>query len=127
MNIRSAVDEGRKQKALSRLLHLPVPIAFFDDIFLFIITQSRLGKRYRTNGAKQIFIDILGGILHFYAVFCNAGNVIGSMHQNDIIILSVCIIGNHQVEKLIHERLVFQTPVPQLQQKFLLSAGHLLL
>ena len=89
--IRIPVVKGRKQKALDRRFHQPVPVAVFNGICKAVVAQSGFRKLDGTDGALYKFVYIIRRVKHLSAVSCLGRDIVGTVDKDDIIIFAIVI------------------------------------
>ncbi len=62
---------------------------------------------YRTDAAEYVIVYIVRSVIHLYAICGLAGNIIGDMDQDNIIIFPILKILNDLVVKLMDQVVIF--------------------
>ena len=106
MEIHVPVIKGREQEALFRRLHQPVPVTVLNGIGQRVITQACLGKLYRTDGALDELVHVFRGVKHLRAVRGLGRDIISTVYEDDIIILTVVIIGNDLIIEFLKDDII---------------------
>ena len=119
MKIRTAIVKGREQKTGLRHVHNPVANAVLETIILRIVGEPGLGELHRAQAAEQVLVYLVGGVKHFLIIGAPSWNIIGSVNQQDQIILSIVIVSNNPVVEVLQYFLILQLAGPNPQQKLL--------
>ena len=122
VNIRATVIKYREKEAQIRHFYNPVTNAVFNIIGFSIVTESCFREIDRTDAAENVVVDLIGCIKHFLTIGRFTRNIINSMDQDNIIILTVIIIFNDFVVKFFEDSIILKFASTEFQKKFLCAA-----
>ena len=127
VNIRATVIKYREKEAQIRHFYNPVTNAVFDIVGFSIVTESCFREIDRTDTAENVVVDLIGCIKHFLPIGRFTRNVINSMDQDNIIILTVIIIFNDFVIEFFENSIILKFASAESQKKFLRAAFFFLI
>ena len=114
MEVGGAVIEGREQKAKLRHLNHPVPDAVLEAALHLVVAETWFGQVYRADGAENVAVNLIRGILHLDAIGSLSRDVVGIVDQQDQIVAHIVVVFDDTVIESIQEGIILQAAASQL-------------
>lgn len=106
VDICTAVIKYREQESKIRHFYDPVTDAVLDIVGFCIVAETCFGKVYRADAAQNMIIDLIGSIKHFLTIRRFTRDIVYSVDQDDIIILTVIVRFDHFVIEFIQDSII---------------------